>query len=130
MIGVDTNILVRYLVNDDPRQADEAARFLEERCSADRPAFVNRIVVAELVWVLASVFRYPRTLIADNLAQLLRTAAITVEDADDVARALQHYRDGSDLTDALIGLTNARRGCELTVTFDRKARRLREFKAP
>jgi predicted nucleic-acid-binding protein len=52
LIGVDTNVLVRYLVEDDAAQAEEAALFLRTRCSTETPAFVNRIVVAELVWVL------------------------------------------------------------------------------
>jgi predicted nucleic-acid-binding protein len=130
LIGVDTNVLVRYLVEDDAAQAEEAALFLQTRCSTETPAFVNRIVVAELVWVLGRVYRYPRELIADNLALLLRTRTVLVEDGDDVARALELYRDGADLTDALIGLSNTRRGCTTTVTFDRRARRLREFNRP
>lgn len=127
MIGVDTNILIRYLVQDDDAQAEAAAEFLERRCSPARPAFVNRIVVAETVWVLERAFRYPRHMIADNLAELLRTASIRVEDADDVAEALRLYRDGAGFTDAMIGVSNARQGCSATATFDRKARRLSMF---
>ena len=130
MIGVDTNILVRYLVEDDAVQTEMAADFLERRSSPARPAFVNRVVVAEVVWVLERVFRYPRHLIADNLSELLRTASIRVEDVDDVAEALGLYRDGAGFTDALIGVSNARQGCSVTATFDRKARRLSMFEAP
>jgi len=130
LIGVDTNILVRYLVEDDAVQTEMAADFLERRSSPARPAFVNRVVVAEVVWVLERVFRYPRHLIADNLSELLRTASIRVEDVDDVAEALGLYRDGAGFTDALIGVSNARQGCSATATLDRKARRLSMFEAP
>ena len=126
MIGVDTNILVRYLVEDDAVQTEMAADFLERRSSPARPAVVNR-VVAEVVWVLERVFRYPRHLIADNLSELLRTASIRVEDADDIAEALRLYRDSVGFTDALIGVSNARQGCSATATLDRKARRLPMF---
>ena len=80
--------------------------------------------------MLERVFRYPRHLIADNLSELLRTASIRVEDADDIAEALRLYRDGVGFTDALIGVSNARQGCSVTATFDRKARRLSMFEAP
>ena len=131
MIGVDTNILVRYLVEDDAEQAATAARFFEVRCSPERPAFVNRVVMAELVWVLESVFGFPQALIAGNLDVLLRTPSILVEDADEVARALELYRGGADFADALIGASNVRQGCTTTATFDRKARRLGPmFEAP
>ena len=125
MIGVDTNILVRYLVEDDAVQTETAADFLERRCSPDRPAFVNRVVVAETVWVLERVFRYSRHLIADNLSELLRTASIRVEDVDDVAEALGLYRDGAGFTDALIGVSNARQVSEMPSTDSRSCQKLR-----
>ena len=124
MIGVDTNILVRYLVEDDAVQTEMAADFLERRSSPARPAFVNRVVVAEVVWVLERVFRYPRHLIADNLSELLRTASIRVEDVDDVAEALGLYRDGADFTDALIGVSNARQVSATPSTHSRSCQKL------
>jgi len=76
--------------------------------------------MAEMVRVLASVFRYPRGVIADNLEQLLSTASILVEDSDEVARALSLYRDGAGFTDVFIGVSNMRQGCTVTATFDRR----------
>ncbi len=81
--------------------------------------------------MLGSVFRFPRALIGGNLEVLLQTRSILVEDADDVARALDLYRQGADSADALIGASNARQGCTATATFDRQARLLvPTFEAP
>jgi predicted nucleic-acid-binding protein len=131
LIGVDTNILVRFVVADDPVQAEEATRFLEQRCSPERPAFVNRVVVAETVWVLERAYRYRREQVVDVLTGLLATSSIVVEDAADVARAVELYRQGAGFTDALVGVSNARQGCASTATFDRKAKRFASiFGAP
>jgi predicted nucleic-acid-binding protein len=131
LIGVDTNILVRLVVADDPAQTEEAVRFLDQRCSPERPALVNRVIVAETVWVLERAYRYRRDQVVDVLTRLLGTASIVVEDAADVARAVELYREGAGFTDALVGVSNLRRGCTTTATFDRRAKRFSSiFEAP
>jgi predicted nucleic-acid-binding protein len=128
MIGLDTNVLVRYLVEDDPAQAALSARLIEERCTAEQPGFVNHMVLCELVWVLESVYRLARRDIADIIDRMMRIPALEIEDFDLALAAAAAYRTGTcDLADALIGRKNRRHGCSATVTFDRRAARLAEF---
>ena len=122
MKGLDTNVLIRFLVKDDEPQASRAAGFIRAECSPDRPCVVNRIVLCELEWVLGAAYGYPRTVIVDVIEKLLRADAFLVEDAEEAWRALRAYRRGGvDLADCLIGAVNRRLGCETTATFDRKA---------
>lgn len=86
MIALDTNVVVRYLVRDDPAQA-EAARALLESLTPERPGFLCREVVVETVWVLERSYKVPRARIADAVLELIATDSLVVEDAGDVARA-------------------------------------------
>jgi predicted nucleic-acid-binding protein len=121
--GIDTNVLIRYLIQDEPEQARRASRFIATACSADDPGFINRIVLCELVWVLESAYGYARDRMAQLIENLLRTAQLKVEDHDVAWAALREYQTGADFADALIAALNQRVGCEDTVTFDRKAGR-------
>ncbi len=131
MIGLDTNILVRYLVEDDAAQASKAARLIETRCTEDTPGFVNRVVLCELAWVLESAYDYPRATVAATLEILLRPAELKVDAADAAWAALTAYRGGGvDFSDAFIGRLNRDAGCDATATFDKGAARLDDFFAP
>ena len=122
MKGLDTNVLIRFLVKDDEPQARRAAGFIRAECSPDRPCVVNRIVLCELEWVFASAYGYSRAVIAGVVEKLLRADALLVEDAEEAWLALRAYRGGrADLADCLIAAVNRRLGCETTATFDRKA---------
>ena len=124
MIGLDTNVLVRYLVNDVPEQA-EAARALLETLSADNPAFVCREVAIELCWVLERNYRFSRDRIATILEELVASEEIRVEAADDVVRAANGYRrGGAGFSDRMIAAAARRSGADTLFTFDRKAARL------
>lgn len=92
MTALDTNVIVRYLVNDDEEQA-EAARALLEGMTADRPGFICREVAIEVVWVLERFYRFTRAQIADVLVELIATDSLVVEAADDIARATVVYRE-------------------------------------
>ncbi len=128
MKGVDTNLLVRLIAQDDMEQAGIAERYMAAHCAPDRPCFVNRVVLCELVWVLECAYSQPVDTVAAVLERLLRTADLAVEDAADAWPALRAYRTmGVDFADAFIGRTNAEAGCESTATFDRRAARLPEF---
>jgi predicted nucleic-acid-binding protein len=127
MIGIDTNLLVRYIIQDEPVQVEKATRFLERVCTINNPGLVNGIVVMELVWVLESVYRYPRQQVSIALAAILRASQLRVENSQDVRYALSEYSDGADFSDALIAATNLRLGCDHTVTFDRAAARRAGF---
>lgn len=125
MIGLDTNVLVRYVVQDDAAQARAATQLIERTLTSERPGFVDRVVMCELVWVPESAYGFTRAQIAPVLRQLLATVVIRIESADRVALALRLYESGSaDFADQLIGLLNQDQGCEATYTFDRKAARL------
>ena len=93
MIALDTNVLVRYLVDDDPRQA-EAARVLLAGLTSERPGFVCREVAVELVWVLQRACGFSRDRIAAVLEELIATEELEFEAVDDVARAAFSFRQG------------------------------------
>jgi predicted nucleic-acid-binding protein len=128
VIGIDTNVLIRHLVQDDAAQATRATELVEQRLTREEPGFINRIVVVELVWVLETSYGFARDLVVDTVDQLLRTAELLIEDSDDVAEAVRRSRaDGADLADLLISIGNQRQGCAQTFTFDRRAARLSGF---
>ena len=130
MIAVDTNVLVRYLVRDDPEQA-EAARALLQSATAARPAYVCREVVVELVWVLERAYGCSKERIATILEELVATEGLVVEAADDVARAAFRYRSEAAGFSDLMVLAAAERAAALPVyTFDRKAVRLGAVELP
>lgn len=125
MIGIDTNVLVRYIVQDDIEQASKAAALLKSKCTREQPAWINKIVLCELVWVLERAYKSPRDEIANVLEAITQTAEFQIEDLGCVWAALGAYRrQDTDFADALIAATNLARGCSTTVTFDRKATRL------
>jgi predicted nucleic-acid-binding protein len=125
MIGIDTNLLVRHLVQDDEAQARLARDLFRRECSADDPGWINRIVLCELTWVLERAYDYRPAEIADALEALAQTAEFLLEEGAAVWSALRVYREGvADFADALLAATNRERGCETTVTLDRKASRL------
>jgi predicted nucleic-acid-binding protein len=128
VLGLDTNVLVRYLVQDDPQQAQQASTMIRTRCTQDRPCFINRIVLCELVWVLETAYTYERGTIANVLERILRTQQFVIEDIDIVWTAWRTFgQSRADFADCLLGHSNRHYGCETTCTFDRDAGRLNEF---
>ena len=124
MIAVDTNVLVRYLVRDDPVQA-EAARALLQSVTAEKPAFACREVVVELVWVLERAYGYSRHRIATILEELVATEGLVVEAAQDVAQAAFRYRsEAAGFSDLMVLAAATGIGAVPLYTFDRKAARL------
>lgn len=129
MIGLDTNVLVRYLTRDDASQYTRAAAQIEGAVDRGEPLVVNAAVLCELVWVLESTYDYSREEIADALEQILDTAGFEVERADDARAALNDFRSTpSDFTDALIGRINRSLGAAHTITFDRSLKNLDTFR--
>jgi predicted nucleic-acid-binding protein len=128
MIGLDTNLLVRLVVGDDPQQTRQARAFVDQHCSPESPGFINCIVLAELVWVLKASYDYSRSQIATAVEGLVVGADRIVEHADAVQASLDDYKAGRlDFTDALIAHVNKTRGCGATATFDRKVAKLDGF---
>ncbi len=128
MKGIDTNILVRYLIGDDPAQFRAASRLIENDCSVQEPGFVNQVVLVELVWVLESAYKLARPEIVRALGGLLLTSQLSIEHPDDARAALDEYENGADFADSLIAAANVRVGCEYTATLDRQASRRKGFR--
>lgn len=120
MIGIDTNVLVRFLTQDDPAQSAAAARLLEQ-VTAESPAFVAREVMIETVWVLERAYRFDRGRIARALEGLLEAEELQIEAADAVGLALHRYgAGGPDFADHMIQVAAQVANCDTTYTFDRK----------
>ncbi len=123
MIGVDTNVLLRHILQDDPAQSGSASQFFAARGPAD-PSFVSTPVLLELVWTLRR-YGYSENDVAGIAWSLAGSRDIVVQDAAGVRRAVWDARDeGADLADAIIAYTAIDAGCDGVVTFDRRAQRL------
>jgi len=128
LIGLDTNVVVRYLAQDDAKQSAAASRLFEEVLSPEDPGFVSAIVLCELAWVLAECYGADRARIRGALEGLLAARQIAVETPDIVRRALRAWADsGADFADALLGEVAAAHGAAKTLTFDRAAAKLPGF---
>ena len=128
MIGVDTNVLARFLVGDDPDQEARAARFLTQASASGEGLFVAQIVVCELVWVLSHAYGKSRAEIASGLEALLRTRQLTFDNIDQIRSALERFAAGDgDLADWLIWERSREAGAETVVTFDTRLLRSAEF---
>ncbi len=125
MIGIDTNVLIRYLVQDDPRQSAAATRFVERTLGPDRRGHVSLITLAELTWVLRTRYQVGREAMSDALLRILADARLSIQDGAAAWMALDAYRTpGVDFADALIAAVDHLHGCSHSVTFDRQAARL------
>jgi predicted nucleic-acid-binding protein len=121
MIGLDTNVLVRYVMQDDAKQAAQATRLVES-FSADDPGFVSIVSIVELGWVLSSSYELTRAQVAEGLDALLHTKEIIVDRAEHVIKALRVFKSGNaDFADCLIASGSADAGCSATMTFDQRA---------
>jgi predicted nucleic-acid-binding protein len=132
VIGLDSNILLRYFTQDDPVQAAIATDLLENRMSADDElGFVSIVAMAETVWVLDRHYHFTIEQIAAAVESLLRADSLVVENEAEVFAAMTALRERrGEFADALIGALNSRAGCSRTLTFDRGAFRLPGFEHP
>jgi predicted nucleic-acid-binding protein len=121
MIGLDTNVLVRYIMQDDAKQAPLATRFVES-LSAEAPGFLPLVAVVELAWVLSSAYDLDRAQLVEAFEGVLRTKELVIERAEVVWKALRAFQSANaDFADSLIAHSAASAGCEKTMTFDRGA---------
>ncbi len=128
MIGLDTYVLVRYVVQDDVEQAEAAGRLIEGQCTRELPGWVSSIVLAELVWVLRGAYGYDKGVIVSVVRQILQTAELTVEAPALAWAALGDFENSrADFADCLIAHGNHAAGCSATYTFDKKAVQGRYF---
>jgi predicted nucleic-acid-binding protein len=131
MIGLDTNILVRYLTQDDPIQSPKAREIVERRLTEEKPGFVSIVAMTEIVWVLERAYRLTPHEIVGAVERMLQIDVLVVENEQEVFTAMIALKDGQGtFADAVIAALGARMGCTCTLTFDRKALRLPGFELP
>ncbi|WP_020558414.1 PIN domain-containing protein [Thiofilum flexile] len=129
MIGLDTNVIVRYLTQDDPIQSPLASTFIEQQLSTNNLGVISQIVLCEVAWVLSRAYHYPREQVAQALHALLTCQEFQVECADLAILAWHDYVQGNaDFSDYLLARTHQQLGADYTITFDRKAAHTATFK--
>ena len=120
MKGLDTNVLVRYLTQDDSKQSKLVENEIEKAISSGEKLMIQPIVICELVWVLESAYDYHKSEIFTVLDQIMRTAQFEIIDKDTIWRALtDFYESKGDFADYYIGRANKRSGAIITLTFDK-----------
>ena len=130
MLGIDTNVLVRFLVRDDQAQFEKARKLIRREVAAARRVFVSQLVLMETEWILRSRYGLPKIEIIAAVSGLLDATEIQFEDEPAIEEALFMWKDSAaDFADCLIGARNRRLGCRVTATFDAKASKLAGFVA-
>jgi predicted nucleic-acid-binding protein len=128
MIGLDTNIILRYLLQDDPKQSRQANQIIDRQLSAQNPGFISLVTVLEIVWVLSTLLQRDPFQIASHIEHLLAADSLEVQNEQQVFEAAFAVKRGTgEFEDALIGALDTWAGCSRTLTFDRKARLLPHF---
>ena len=121
MTGLDTNVLVRYLTQDEPRQSRRANALVAEVAAGGDRLFVSAVVLCELVWVLRGAYSLDKAAVVSALERILSTAQLEIDEKDVVREAVEDYRTGGgDFADYVIGRRGREAGCERTATFDRR----------
>jgi len=125
MIGLDTNVIVRYLIQDDPVQSRRATEIIERRLTPESPGFLCIVTMVEIVWVLDRAYGLKAEEIAGALERMLQTDVLFIENEQEVFTATIALKERrGTFTDALIAALGAKAGCQHTLTFDQKALRL------
>jgi len=122
MIALDTNVLLRYLAQDDRVQSPRATGIITRRLSEQEPGFVSLVTILEVVWVLKSLYKRSRREVANDVEMILAADTLEVQNEQQVYHAVVALRNGTgSFEDALIGSLGIWRGCSATLTFDEKA---------
>jgi predicted nucleic-acid-binding protein len=130
MIGLDTNVLVRYLAQDDPIQSPQATQFIERQLTEARPGFISLVAIVETVWVLDRVYGLSNHEIAAAVERILQADTLLVQNEQETFSAMIALKSGAgSFPDALIGALGEWAGCTATLSFDRKAKRLKQFQS-
>jgi len=131
MIGLDTNILVRFITQDDPIQSAKAREIIERQLTENNPGFVSVVAMVETVWVLERAYGLAAHQIVRAVERILQTDVLVVENEQEVFAAMIALKQGlGSFADGVIAALGARMGCSYTLTFDRKALRLPGFQFP
>lgn len=128
MLGIDTNVLVRYLIRDDAPQFEKARKLINRELAAGRRVFINHLVLLETEWVLRSKYAVPKNQLLELFSGLLNSADVKFENEPAIEEAIFIWKDATaDFADCQIGAKNRRLGCRVTATFDLKASKLPGF---
>lgn len=123
MIGLDTNVLVRYLTQDDAAQAHRANTVIADQAAAEARCFLSPVVLCELTWVLREAYDRSKPDLLKTLDLILATRQFEIGDRELVREAVEAFRAGrADFADYVIGAMGRQRGCAETVTFDQRLR--------
>ncbi len=123
MLGLDTNVVIRYLVQDETDQAATAAEVIDT-LTATTPGFISLVTTVEIFWVLRRAYQVDAAGCADLIDRLLNVRELRIDHADVVRSAVDHSRTGADFADAVVAELGRLAGCQHTVTLDRRAARL------
>lgn len=130
MIALDTNVIIRYVVQDDQKQAQQATTVIEN-LSQDNPAFISSIVLCEVNWVLKSAYNIPKEKRIEVLQHILSIGCFHIEQLECCIRALRKYEsETADFSDYLIAEIAKQNGYDTVITFDKKALKSEDFKLP
>ena len=127
-IGLDTNVLVRYLAQDDTIQSSQATEIIERQLTEENPGFISLVTMVETVWVLDRVYGLSKHEVAKAVEGILQADTLLVQNEQEAFIAMTALKAGtSSFSDALIGALGVWAGCTATPTFDKKAKRLKQF---
>jgi predicted nucleic-acid-binding protein len=130
MLGIDTNVLIRFLVRDDEAQFERARNLIQDELAANEPVFVSLLVLLETEWVLRSRYQIRKTEILAAFSRLLDSADLTFEDEISIENALYGWKDSpAQFAGCLIGARHRACGCRATASFDAEAAKLSGFVA-
>jgi predicted nucleic-acid-binding protein len=130
-LGLDTNVLIRYLVRDDQSQYEKARRLIKREALQGKPVLISLIVLLETEWVLRSRYELSKAEIITTFSALLEASDLSFEDEPSIEQALYSWKDSpADFADCLIEARNRRLGCHATATFDATALKLPGFISP
>jgi predicted nucleic-acid-binding protein len=128
MLGIDTNVLVRFLVQDDELQFEKVRKLIKREVAAGRKVYINHLVLMETEWVLRSRYTVSKDQIIAAISGLLEAIDVQFEDEPVIEEALFNWKEATaDFADCLIGAKNRRMGCTATATFDSKASKIPGF---
>lgn len=128
MTGLDTNVLVRYLAQDDANQSRQATQLIEHELTEENPGFISLVAMVETVWVLDRVYGLSSHEIAAAVERILQADTVLVQNEQQAFTAMIALKAGTgSFSDALIGALGAWAGCTVTLTFDKKVKRLKQF---
>ena len=131
MIGLDTNVLVRFLVQDDEPQFDRALQLIKSEVNSGQPVLIALLVVLETEWILRSRYLRSKAEILEIFSDLLDSLDVRVESPGTLDRALSLWKDSAaDFAECLIGAWHQALGCRATASFDAKAAKLPHFISP